>query len=134
MDGKNYQFDYFSFLMIRLGYVMHSTTGSYDDAELSAKPAFYGNTDYGRLNMKVVTSPDVWQSVWQLVYMPSMVTKDLATAVGRPETEGTHRFQVKPESIRTASPASFNWFMQATPYDNLGYELPPKEMIGLDDV
>jgi acetoacetate decarboxylase len=130
-DSKVYQFDYFSFLMIRLGYVMHSTTGSYDDAELSAKPAFYGNTDYGRLNMKVVTSPDVAQSVWQLVYMPSMVTKELATAVGRPETEGTHRFQVKPESIRTSSPASFNWFMQATPYDNLGHELPPKEMIGL---
>jgi hypothetical protein len=59
------------------------------------------------------------------------VTKDLATAMGRPDSEGSHRFQVKPESIRTASPASINWFMQATPYDNLGHELPPKEMIGL---
>jgi hypothetical protein len=52
-DGKNYQFDYFSFLMIRNGYVIHSATGKYDDAELSARPAFYGNTEYGRLNMKV---------------------------------------------------------------------------------
>jgi hypothetical protein len=51
--------------------------------------------------------------------------------MGRPDSEGSHRFQVKPESIRTASPESINWFMQATPYDNLGHELPPKEMIGL---
>jgi hypothetical protein len=131
MDGKNYQFDYFSFLMIRNGYVLHSATGKYDDADLSAKPKFYGNTEYGRMNMKVVTAPDISTSEWQLVYLPSLVTKDLATAMGRPDSEGSHRFQVKPESIRTASPASINWFMQATPYDNLGHELPPKEMIGL---
>ena len=81
--------------------------------------------------MKVVTAPDVSESRWELVYLPSMVTKDLATAIGRPDTEGSHRFQVKPESIRTASPKSINWFMQATPYDNLGHELPPKELIGL---
>ena len=37
--------------MIRNGYVLHSCTGKYDDADLSAKPAFYGNTDYGRMNM-----------------------------------------------------------------------------------
>jgi len=130
-DGKNYQFDYYSFLMIRNGYVIHSCTGKYDDADLPAKPAFYGNTEYGRMNMKVVTTPDVASSEWQLVYLPSLVTKDLATAMGRPDTEGSHRFQVKPESIRTSSPASMNWFMQATPYDNLGHELPPTEMIGL---
>ena len=38
---------------------------------------------------------------------------------------------MKPESIRTAIPGNINWFMQATPYDNLGHEIPPKEMIGL---
>ena len=83
------------------------------------------------MNMKVVTAPDLSKSEWQLVYLPSLVTKDLATAMGRPDSEGSHRFQVKPESIRTASPGSINWFMQATPYDNLGHELPPKELIGL---
>ena len=131
MDGKNYQFDYFSFLMIRNGYVIHSATGKYDDADLSAKPKFYGNTEYGRMNMKVVTAPDISSSEWQLVYLPSTVTKELATLMGRPDSEGSHRFQVKPESIRTASPGNINWFMQATPYDNLGHEMPPKEMIGL---
>jgi hypothetical protein len=117
--------------MIRNGYVMHSATGKYDDADLPAKPAFYGNTEYGRMNMKVVTAPDLSTSRWELVYLPSLVTKDLATAMGRPDTEGSHRFQVKPESIRTASAGNINWFMQATPYDNLGHELPPKELLGL---
>jgi acetoacetate decarboxylase len=130
-DGKDWKWNHFSFLMIRNGYVMHSAIGKYDDAELSAKPAFYGNTEYGRLNMKVVTSPDLAQSEWQLVYLPSLVTKDLATAMGRPETEGSHRFQVKPESIRTASPDQIEWFQQATPFDNVGAELPVAEMIGL---
>ncbi len=110
MDGKNYQFDYFSFLMIRNGYVLHSATGKYDDADLSAKPKFYGNTDYGRMNMKVVTAPDLSSSEWQLVYLPSLVTKDLATAMGRPDSEGSHRFHVNPESIRTASPDRINCF------------------------
>ena len=54
-DTKIYQFNYFSFLMIRNGYVIHSATGKYDDADLPAKPKFYGNTEYGRMNMKVVT-------------------------------------------------------------------------------
>jgi len=63
--------------------------------------------------------------------LPSLMTKELATLIGRPDTEGSHRFQVKPESIRTASAGNINWFMQATPYDNLGHELPPKELLGL---
>ena len=92
--------------MIRNGYVLHSATGKYDDADLPAKPTFYGNTEYGRMNMKVVTAPDVAESRWELVYLPSLVTKELATPMGRPDTEGSHRFQVKPESIRTASPAA----------------------------
>ena len=83
------------------------------------------------MNMKVVTAPDLSSSEWQLVYLPSMVTKPLADAMGRPETEGSHRFQVKPESIRTASPENIEWFQQATPFDNLGAEMPVGEMIGL---
>src|SRR4029453_10510151 len=78
-DTKIYHFNYFSFLMIRNGYVIHSATGKYDDADLPAKPKFYGNTEYGRMNMKVVTAPDISTSEWQLVYLPSLVTKDLAT-------------------------------------------------------
>src|SRR5262252_9693323 len=76
-DTKVYQFEYFSFLMIRNGYVIHSATGKYDDADLPARPKFYGNTEYGRMNMKVVTAPDISESRWELVYLPSLVTKDL---------------------------------------------------------
>ena len=32
--------------MERRGYLMHTATGRYDDAELSAKPAFYGDPNY----------------------------------------------------------------------------------------
>ncbi|MGD9695931.1 MAG: acetoacetate decarboxylase family protein [Thermoleophilia bacterium] len=131
LDGKNYHFDHFSFLLIRNGYVLHSATGKYDDADLSAKPKFYGNTDYGRFNVKVVTAPDLSRSEWQLVHLGSLVDKELATAIGRPDAEGSHRFQIKPESIRTAGPDSINWFSQATPYDNLNHELPVQELIGL---
>jgi len=130
-DTKIYQFDYFSFLMVRNGYVIHSAIGKYDDADLPTKPKFYGNTDYGRMNMKVVTAPDVSSSEWQLIYLGSTVTKELATLMGRPDSEGSHRFQVKPESIRTASPGNIDWFMQATPFDNLGAEMPPSELLGL---
>ncbi len=116
--------------MIRNGYVMHSATGKYDDADLAARPKFYGNTEYGRMNMKVITSPDISQSEWQLVYLPSLVDK-----ASRPRGPSGHRGfapvpgQAGVDPHRLAQ--SINWFMQATPFDNLGHEMPPKEMIGL---
>ena len=52
--------------------------------------------------------------------------------MGRPETEGQHRFQLKPESIRTASAGAIrSWALTATPFDNLGAMMPVKELIGL---
>ena len=36
-----------------------------------------------------------------------------------------------PGAPKPADTGQINWFMQATPYDNLGHELPPKELIGL---
>ena len=52
--------------------------------------------------------------------------------MGRPETVGQHRFQLKPESIRTASSNAIRtWALQATPFDNLGAMMPVKELIGL---
>jgi hypothetical protein len=65
-------------------------------------------------------------------YLPSEVTKATAAAMGRPETEGQHRFQLKPESIRTASANAIRtWALQATPFDNLGAMMPVKELVGL---
>jgi hypothetical protein len=52
--------------------------------------------------------------------------------MGRPETVGQHRFQLKPESIRTASAAAIrSWVLAATPFDNLGAMMPVQELIGL---
>ena len=60
------------------------------------------------------------------------MTAATAAARGRPETEGQHRFQLEPETIRTASPSAIrSWALQATPFDNLGALLPVKELLGL---
>jgi hypothetical protein len=131
LDARRHQFDFFSFLMIRNGYVIHSATGRYDDAEPAALPVFYNNPEYGRFNMKVITSPDLLQSEWQLVHIPAALDEVLAAGIGRPDRVGESRFMMIPDTVRTAGPSSINWFMQATPYDNVGHELPPKEMLGL---
>ena len=47
---------------------MHAAQGKYDDAAVTP-PAFYGQTDWGRLNMKVITRPDVASSEWQCTYL-----------------------------------------------------------------
>ena len=41
------------------GYLIHTATGKYDDAELPAKPAFYGDPEYGRMNLRLITEPDL---------------------------------------------------------------------------
>ena len=124
--------DYFNFTMERRGYLIHTATGRYDDAELPAKPSFYGDPSYGRMNLRLITDPSLTTTKWDLTYLPSEVTKATAAAMGRPETEGQHRFQLKPESIRTASAGAIrSWALTATPFDNLGAMMPVKELIGL---
>ena len=84
------------------------------------------------MNLRLITDPSLTTTKWDLTYLPSEVTKATAAAMGRPETEGQHRFQLKPESIRTASANAIRtWALQATPFDNLGAMMPVKELIGL---
>jgi hypothetical protein len=51
--------DYFNFTMERRGYLIHTATGRYDDAELPAKPSFYGDPKYGRMNLRLITDPSL---------------------------------------------------------------------------
>ena len=84
------------------------------------------------MNLRLVTDPSLTTTQWDLTYIPSEVTPALAAGMGRPETEGQHRFQLKPESIRTASAGAVrSWILQATPWDNVGNLLPVKELLGL---
>lgn len=111
--------DFFTTFIARNGYVMHSATGMYDDA-VSAKdisPIFYGKTDWGRFNLKITSNSSLTKTVWELTYIPS-------------EWEGKHRFQLKPETVRTASPDNIVWFGQGTPFDNMCAAIPPKELLG----
>lgn len=114
--------DYFSFILERRSYVLHTATGKYDDAALPARPVFYGDVKYGRMNMRIWTTADVKRTYWDLTYIAS----------DYPPGSGKHRFQLKPESIRTASAKAIrSWYSGASPFDNMAALVPVKELIGL---
>jgi hypothetical protein len=114
--------DFFGYAMSRNGYLLHSATGQFDDKPVKP-PYFYGKTDWGKFNMKVVTRPDLSSSEWQLTYIASELPEAF-------NIKG-HRFQIKPEHTRTASGDAINWFQQATPFDNMGAEVKVQEVTGL---
>ncbi len=113
--------NYFNCLMERRGYILHTANGRYSDKPLSAKPTFYGNTEYGRMNFRMTTRPDVTNTKFELTYLPSEITPGAG-----------HRFQLDAASIRTAQGADIrSWFLQGTPFDYMGGSIPAKEVIGL---
>lgn len=114
--------EFFSFMMERRGYLIHTATGRYSSNKLSdlpAVPIFYGKTDWGRFNYRMVTSPDVSKTTYNLTHLPST-------------WQGYHRFQLKMDSVKVATAKDIrSWVLQATPFDNVGALCPVKEMIGL---
>ena len=115
--------DFFGFAMTRNGYLLHSATGQFDDKQVTP-PHFYGKTDWGKFNMKVVTRPDLSSSEWQLTYIASELPEAMQGMI-----QG-HRFKIKPEHTRTASGDAINWFAQGTPFDNMGVEVKIQEITG----
>lgn len=112
---------YFSTMLSNNGYVMHSATGQYTGnkiSDLARVPMFYGKSDWGRLNMRVLSSGDLRETNWQLTFLDSLY-------------DGKHRFQLKMDTVTTAQPKDINWFMQATPFDNMGHTMPAKKLLGL---
>jgi len=115
--------NYFNVLMERRGYILHSANGRYSDKPLPARPLFYGKTDWGRLNFRIITEPDVMSSEFQITYLPSELPPQFGTG---------HRFQLDPKSIRTATgPDVRAWFLQGTPFDFMGGQIPPNEGLGI---
>jgi len=115
--------DFFGFAMSRNGYLLHSATGKFDDKQVTP-PYFYGKTDWGKFNMKVVTRPNLASSEWQLTYIASELPEAMQGMI-----QG-HRFKIKPEHTRTASGDAINWFAQGTPFDNMGVEVKIQEITG----
>ncbi len=116
--GKDTPGDFFSHALERRGWLMHTSTGKYDDEGIPF-PEFYGDPEWGRFNMKLTTSPDVQETEWNLTFLDS-------------EWQGEHRFQLRDQTIRTASPDAINsWFFQGTPFDNAGAMIPPQELLGM---
>lgn len=115
--------NYFNMLMERRGYILHTANGRYSDKPLSARPAFYGKTDWGRMNYRITTYPDVTNSVHEVTYLPSDLPPGFGTG---------HRFMMDASSIRTATGRDIrSWFMQGTPFDYMGGQIPAKEVVGI---
>lgn len=115
--------NYFNMLMERRGYILHTANGRYSDKPLSVKPTFYGSTEHGRMNYRITTRPDVTNSIHEVTYLPS----ELPPGFG----EG-HRFQLDPNSIRTAVTDDIrSWYLSGTPFDFMGGQIPAKEVVGL---
>lgn len=114
--------EFFSFMLERWGYLIHTATGRYSSnklSDLSAVPMFYGKQDWGRFNYRVMTSPDVARTEYNLTYLDS-------------KWEGVHRFQLKMDTVKVATAKDIRtWFLAATPFDNMGGLCPVKELIGL---
>jgi len=113
--------NYFNMLMERRGYILHTANGRYSDKPLSVRPIFYGNTEYGRMNYRITTRPDITTSTHEVTYLPS----EIAPGAG-------HRFQLNPESIRTCTGDDVrSWYMSGTPFDFMGGQIPATEIVGL---
>jgi hypothetical protein len=113
--------NYFNMLMERRGYILHTANGRYSDKPLSVRPIFYGNTEYGRMNYRMTTRPDITTTIHEVTYLPS----EIAPGAG-------HRFQLNPESIRTATGDDVrSWYMSGTPFDFMGGQIPATEVVGL---
>jgi len=113
--------NYFNHLMERRGYILHTANGRYSDKPLSVKPTFYGNTTYGRMNYRMTTRPDVTTTIHEVTYLPS----EIAPGAG-------HRFQLNPESIRTATGDDIRaWYLSGTPFDFMGGQIPATEIVGI---
>lgn len=123
--------EYYTCVVERRGYLVHTATGRFDDGEIARRPAFYGNPEYGRVNLRLVTDPSLRSTLWELAYLPPTVSTEFAEVLDRPEAAGTPRFTMKTETFRTATPDAIrSWALQATPFDNPGHFLPVVEMLG----
>lgn len=115
--------NYFNMLMERRGYIIHTANGRYSDKPLSAKPTFYGKTDWGRMNYRITTRPDVSNSIHEVTYLGSELPPAFGTG---------HRFMMDSSSIRTATGEDIrSWYLSGTPFDFLGGQIPIKEVIGI---
>ena len=98
----------------------HTATGRTNRPSFH-EPKLHGNPRYGSHEPPSITDPTLPTTKWDLTYLPSDEAKATVEAMGRPQTQGQHRFQLKPELILTASARAIrSWALTATPFDNLG--------------
>ena len=116
--------NYFNHLLEHRGYILHTAHGRYSDKPLYLRPSFYGRKDWGRMNFGIKTmSEDEKMRVHEVTYLESELPNDFG---------GGHRFQLNPQSIRTAQGGDIrSWETIQTPFDFMGGQVPVKEIVGL---
>jgi hypothetical protein len=115
--------NYFNMTMERRGYVFHSANGRYSDKPTPHKPTFYGKTDWGRLNYRITTYPDVTKTRHQVTHLGSELPPQFGTG---------HRFELDPSSVRTATGEDVRaWYLAGTPFDFMGGQLGNVTVHGL---
>jgi len=115
--------NYFNMTMERRGYVFHSANGRYSDKPTPHKPTFYGKTDWGRLNYRITTYPDITRTRHQVTHLGSELPPQFGTG---------HRFQLDPSSVRTCTGEDVrSWYMAGTPFDFMGGQLGNVTVHGL---
>ena len=115
MDGKNFQFDFSSFLMIqKTGYMLPLPPPACD-TNLPAKPKFFGDADSADEHEDHHRAGRLQLRDRQLVYL---LARDQGPrpAIRPPVCEARRRFQV--DQVDQTAAAALDWFI-TTPYDNL---------------
>jgi len=108
--------DYFSFLITRNGYLLHTATGKFSDSLLDLDSLDYG-ISRAQANLKISTNCDLSNTVWQLVY--------------RPQIKDGEDYCLYRDTIRTSKAEDINWLFNATPFDSMAHYLPFKKLIGM---
>jgi len=114
-EGENPGRRFFSFMIERNGYIIHSATGEYTSHQMSdlpRLPLYQGNPDWCRLSYRVMTEPDFQSTKVEVISTGS----------------AKNMFAVKPDTIDVAIGKDIHtWALLATPGDALGRYLAPKE-------
>ena len=108
---------FFSFMIERNGYLLHTATGEYTSNKIADLPLYYGKKGWVLFSYRLNTEPDLSKTTIDLV--------STGSGIGG-------MFQIKPWTVDVALAKDIRtWAMQASPWDNMGALMPAKELIGL---
>ena len=125
--------DYFNFTMERRGYLIHTATGRYDDAELAGEAELLRRPEVRPHEPPADHRPEPPDDEVG-PHLPAVRGHqgDRRRPWAGPRPRGSTASSSSPSRSARPRPArSARWALTATPFDNLGAMMPVKELIGL---